>query len=215
MDYLKMMKIEVKNLKGEKVDTLELSQEIFGLALNEKLVHQVYVSQYSNRRRNLADTKGRGERSGSGRKPWKQKGTGRARTGSIRNPIWRKGGIIFGPTSERNFSKKINKKENQLAIKMVLSGKFRDQELIVVDENIFEKNKTKVAAEFVKKTISSGSILWSFKKEEKDGMMATRNIEKVTNIPVDSLNVLDMLNNKYLVLSRAGLALIEERYSQK
>lgn len=209
------MKIEVKNLKGEKTGEIELNQEVFGLEINEKLIHQVYVSQYANQREVLAHTKGRGERAGSGKKPWSQKGTGRARTGSVRNPIWRKGGIIFGPKKDRNFSKKINKKMRQLAIKMVLSGKVRDKELIIVENNKFENNKTREAADFIKKANLKGTILWAFDKAEKENSRASRNIEKVDNVSIDSLNIFNMLNRKYLIASQEGIKKLEEKYGKK
>jgi len=210
-----MIKVEVKNLKGEKAGEVELSQGVFGLAINEKLVHQVFTSQYANHRESLAHTKGRGERAGGGRKPWKQKGTGRARTGSIRNPIWKKGGVIFGPRKDRNFSKKINKKEKQLAIKMILSGKVKDKELIIVEDNKFKSNKTKEAVAFIQKVDLKGSVLWAFEKAEKESALVTRNIKKVENISVDNLNVFDMLNRKYLILSKEGVKNLEEKYGKK
>ena len=115
-----MTKIAVKNCQGEKVSELEISSEVFEVSINEKLLQQVFVAQASNQRVAIANTKTRGERAGSTKKPWRQKGTGRARTGSVRNPIWRKGGITFGPQKERNFNKKINQKMKIAATKMAL-----------------------------------------------------------------------------------------------
>ena len=113
-----MAKVSVYNLEGKKVEDIEVSETVFGLPKNDDLVHQVYVSQLANGRQVLAHTKTRGERSGSGIKPWRQKGTGRARVGSLRTPTWRGGGVAFGPRKDRNFTKKINKKMNALAIGM-------------------------------------------------------------------------------------------------
>ena len=128
-----MIKFPVHNLKGERVRELELSPSIFGLPKNDELLRQVYTVQAANRRRVIAHTKDRAERAGSGRKPWRQKGTGRARAGSVRSPIWRKGGITFGPTRNRNFKKDIPQKMKRKALLIVLSGKARDKELVVVE----------------------------------------------------------------------------------
>ena len=118
LDYEYKGKVFPVNLKGEKVEDIKLPEAVFNLPSNNSLLHQVYVSMMSNKRQVIAHTKDRAERAGSGRKPWKQKGTGRARTGSVRNPIWRKGGIVFGPSKERNFKKRINQKMKQKSIKI-------------------------------------------------------------------------------------------------
>ena len=197
-----MLKVEVKDLKGTKQEELELNQDVFGVEIKDELIHQVYVSQASNQRQVIAHTKTRGERMGSGKKPWKQKGTGRARVGTVRNPIWRKGGVVFGPRNDRNFKKKINKKMNQSAIKMVLSGKLKDQELIVLADNNFAEKKTKNAKELLNKLGVKGSVLWAFDKNELENQKVSRNLEKVDNIFVDQINVYDMLNAKYLILTQ-------------
>lgn len=210
-----MLKVEVKKLNGEKIEDLNLNQTVFGLEINEELIHQVYVAQASNRRQNLAHTKTRGERAGSGKKPWKQKGTGRARVGTASNPIWRKGGVAFGPSNERNFKKKINKKINRSAIKMVLSGKLRDKELVVLADNNFENKKTKLAQEFLNKIKAEGTVLWAFDREELESQVVSRNLEKVNNIFVDQINVYDMLNAKYLILTKKGVKNLEEKYCKE
>ena len=208
------MKIEVKNLNGEKQGELELSQDIFGVEIKDELVHQIYVSQASNRREVIAHTKTRGERQGSTKKPWKQKGTGRARVGTVRNPVWRKGGVVFGPRNDRNFKKKINKKMNQNAIKMVLTGKLKDKELIVLADNNFAQKKTKEAKELLGKLGIEGSVLWTFDKQELDNQKVSRNLDKVNNIFVDQINVYDMLNSKYLILTKDGIKSLEEKYAK-
>jgi large subunit ribosomal protein L4 len=208
-----MLKVEVKKLNGEKAEDLNLNKDVFGVEIKEELVHQVYVAQASNRRQNLAHTKTRGERIGSGKKPWKQKGTGRARVGTASNPIWRKGGVAFGPRNERNFKKKINKKVNQSAIKMVLSGKLQDKELIVLESSKFENKKTKLVQEFLNKMKIEGTVLWAFDREELENQVASRNLEKVNNIFVDQINVYDMLNAKYLIVTKQGIKNLEEKYS--
>src|SRR3989339_2196997 len=119
------MKIEVYNLAGKKIEDIEASDAVFGLPGNDELLHQVYVAISANQRQVLAHTKTRGERAGSGKKPWRQKGTGRARVGSVRTPVWKKGGVVFGPRKDRNFSQKINQKMKAQAIRMVLAEKLK------------------------------------------------------------------------------------------
>lgn len=203
------MKVEIKNIKGEKVSELELNPAVFDVKFNEALVHQVFVCQYSNKRKAIAHTKDRGERKGSGRKPWRQKGTGRARVGSVRSPLWRKGGIVFGPTNERNFSKKINKKMKKIATAMVISGKIRDKEVLILDKFDYKNNKTKEAQEIIKNNKIKGSILWSYSLEDKDKIKASRNLENSKNILVNNLNVFDMLNNHYLIIDKKGISIME------
>jgi large subunit ribosomal protein L4 len=209
-----MLKVEVKKLNGEKAEDLNLNQDVFGVKINEELVHQVYVAQASNQRKNIAHTKTRGERAGSGKKPWKQKGTGRARVGTASNPIWRKGGVAFGPSNERNVKKKINIKANKSAIKMVLSGKLRDSELVVLVDNNFENKKTKFAQTFLNKLNVNEKVLWVFDKKELENQKVSRNLEKVKNIFVDKLNVYDMLNTKYLFVTKEGIKNLEEKYTK-
>ncbi len=209
------MKYPVYNLKGDKIKDIELSESVFGLELNDALLHQVYVSQYANRRRVLAHTKDRAERSGSGRKPWRQKGTGRARVGSIRSPIWRKGGVVFGPTKDRNFKKKITKKMNQKALAVALSGKLAEKEMVVVDSLKIEEIKTKLMAKALQSLNLKGSVLVAFSKDEKIYQRASRNIPEIDNIDVENLNVFDVLNHKYLVLSEEGVKMIEKKYKKE
>jgi large subunit ribosomal protein L4 len=210
-----MAKITVQNLKGEQVEEINLSDDVFGIPANDKLVHQVFVSLSGNRRQVIAHAKDRGERSGSGKKPWKQKGTGRARSGSVRSPLWRGGGVTFGPTKDRNFKTKINKKMNQKAIKIVLSGKVADNSLIVLDELNLSEKKTKLAAGGLKKLGMKGSILIGFLGKEQEFRLYFRNIEGVESLPVDGLNVYDMLTRKNLILSKESAKYLEEKYSKE
>ena len=145
------METQIYNQKGEAVKKIKLPEEVFGLDWNDDLVHQVVVSMASNRRDAIAHTKNRGDVSGGGKKPWRQKGTGRARHGSIRSPIWRGGGITFGPLNERNWSKKINKKMKVKALFTVLSQKLKDSEILFVDNFNFEAPKTKMAKGILEK----------------------------------------------------------------
>ncbi len=210
-----MAKIKVYNLAGKAVSDLELSDAVFGLPANDVLVHQVFVSLMANCRQVLADTKTRGERAGSGIKPWKQKGTGRARIGSVRSPLWRKGGVTFGPTSDRNFKKKINKKMNIKAILTVLSGKVKDKELTVVEKIDLKENKTKEIAKALKNLDIKGRILLGFSEAEREFMLSSRNLPKVKNIFVGQLNVLDLMQNKNLIVSKESIEYLEKKYNQK
>ena len=210
-----MAKAKVFNVKGEKVKEIDLADAVFSLKRNDDLIHQVFVALSANERQVLAHTKTRGERAGSGIKPWKQKGTGRARVGSVRTPVWRKGGVVFGPRKDRNFKQKINKKSNDRAIAMTLSGKLKDEEIIIIDKLENKSGKTKEMAKMIKNLKLSGKILMAFENEEKKQIVSTRNIENVKNIFTDQLNVLDMLNNKYLLLSEESIKKLEEKYKRK
>jgi len=207
------MKTKVYNLEGKAVSDIELNESVFGLPANDDLVHQVFVSMMGNKRQVLAHTKNRGDRAGSGIKPWRQKGTGRARVGSVRSPLWRKGGIIFGPRNDRNFKKKINKKMNIKSILTVLSGKLRDGEIKIVEK--LDVNKTKEMAKAIKSLEIKGRILMSFADAEKKTILFSRNIEKVENILTSQLNVLDMLNNKNLILSKESVNYLEKKYGKE
>lgn len=207
-----MSKVSVYNLKGDKVEDIELSKDVFGLPENDALVHQAYVAISSNQREAIAHAKDRSERAGSGKKPWKQKGTGNARTGSVRNPIWRKGGVTFGPTKDRNFKKDINKKMKVKAVKTVLSGKARSKSLIVLDKLDLAEKKTKEFAKGLKNLKANGSSLIGFSDKEKDYYLFCRNIEKVDGVPTRNLNVFDMLNHKNLILTKDSVKYLEEKF---
>lgn len=209
-----MAKISVHNLDGKKVEDIELSDSVFDLPANDDLVHQIYVSLSANKRQVLAHTKNRGERAGSGIKPWRQKGTGRARVGSVRTPTWRGGGVAFGPTKDRNFKKKINKKMNARAIAIVLSGKLKDREIVVLDKLELASQKTKEMAAALKKFKLKGTVLLSFGGKEKELMRLSRNLPKVKNIATGQLNVLAMLDNKNLIMSKESIKYLEKKYEK-
>ncbi len=206
------MKIEVYNIEGKKIEDMEISDFIFGLSGNDELVHQVAVSLAANKRKSISHTKTRGERAGSGKKPWKQKGTGRARVGSVRTPVWKKGGIVFGPRSERNYRKKINRKMNTKAILSVLSGKARDKEIYVIDKMEISDKKTKEMAKVLKNLDLSGKTLIVFGDKERDLTLASRNLKNVQNMFLNQLNILDMLNNKNMLISKNSIKEIEKKY---
>jgi large subunit ribosomal protein L4 len=217
------MKTILYNQNAEMIGDVDLPDRIFGVAMNTDLVRQVLEAQSANSRQVLAHTKGRGEVHGGGRKPWKQKGTGRARHGSIRSPIWKGGGVTFGPTKERNFSKKINKKMKRNALFMALSSKVKDSELIVLENLKFESPKTKMAAGVFK--ILSGkmdgyketkkkrdSILLVMPNQDKMIFRATSNLSFIDTASARNLNVKDVLANKYLVLLKDSLPVIAETF---
>ena len=214
------MKEIVYNQKGEEVSKTDLPEDIFGLEINDDLVHQAAVAQMANSRKVIAHTKDRSEKRGGGRKPWRQNGTGRARHGSIRSPIWKGGGVTFGPTKERVFSKKVNKKVKRKALCMVLSSKVRDKELVLIDNLEISEIKTKKMSQFlvnlskkIKKDLNKGTLIISPKKDEKISR-ASRNIPKIKVIAANNLNILDILSYKYLLLSQPQdiIGLMRETY---
>lgn len=206
----------VYNIEGEKIGTIKLPEKIFGLEINNDLLYQTINIQLANRRKPLANTKGRGEVRGGGKKPWRQKGTGRARHGSIRSPIWVGGGITFGPKKERVFAKKINRKVKRKALFMALSSKVKDKELVVLDKLKLKEPKTKLMAELVdrifKKQLKKPSILIATSKKDESVIRANQNLSYAKTIPADSLNVLDLLSFKYLLLDKEAMKVIEETY---
>ena len=209
-----MLKVNVYNLEGKKVEDMELSSEVFELKNNDELLHQAYVAILSNQRQVLAHTKDRGERAGSGKKPWKQKGTGNARVGSVRTPVWRGGGIVFGPTKDRNFKKDINKKMMRKAILLALSAKAKSEEIIILDKMEFPEKKTKKFAEVIKNLKIKGAALIGFSEKEKDFQLCSRNLKKSDNIMTSNLNVFDIMNHKNLVLSKESVKYLEKKYSK-
>jgi large subunit ribosomal protein L4 len=211
-----MLSLPIYNLEGEKTGTIKLPDKIFGLKINNNLIYQVINVQLANRRKHLAKAKGRGEVRGGGRKPWRQKGTGRARHGSIRSPLWKGGGVTFGPNPEKIFNRKINKKAKRKAILMVLSSKVNDKELVIVEEFKIKEAKTKVMANLINKVLKEEkkpSILLAASQKDENLIKATRNISNTKIIPVNSLNVFDLLSFKYLFLDKEGIKIIEKIYA--
>lgn len=209
-----MAKIKVYNLAGKTSGEIELADAIFALPKNDELLHQAYVALFSNQRQVLAHAKTRAERAGSGIKPWKQKGTGRARVGSVRSPLWRKGGVIFGPTKNRNFKKKINQKMKSKALVLALSGKFFAKELTVVENFEITEKKTKKMAEVLKNLKLKGSSLLIFSSKEKDLRRFSQNLAKVSNALAGQLNVLNILNNKNIIFSKESVKELEARFKK-
>ena len=210
----------VYNQEGKEVEEMQLPAEVFGLKLNRDLVHQAVVAQMANSRQVIAHTKTRAEVRGGGKKPWRQKGTGRARHGSIRSPIWIGGGVTFGPTKERNFSKKINKKMRRKALLMVLSGKAKDNELVVLDDLKLSEPKTKLMDKViaslvrVKKDIKKGALIALGQKDD-NVIKAVKNIPKINTIGINSLNVVDVLSKKYLVMTKESVKATKDMFAKK
>ena len=207
-----MPKVDVYNMQGKKVSDVELSEAVFGIEPNENIVHSALVNYLANQRQGTQSTKTRAEVSGGGRKPWRQKGTGRARQGSIRAPQWIKGGIALGP-KPRSYSYRINKKEKQLAIRSLLSAKVLDNELTVVDKLEVEEAKTKVMAKALTDLKVEGKTLIVLPENNKNVLMSARNIEGVKTITLNNINVFDLLKYNNLVLPLETVKKIEEVYA--
>ncbi|NOY35332.1 MAG: 50S ribosomal protein L4 [bacterium] len=206
------MQTVIYNQKGEKVEDLALPEEIFGLPWNPDLMHQVVVSMQANERDTIAHAKGRGEVSGGGKKPWRQKGTGRARHGSIRSPIWVGGGVAHGPTKEKDYSKKINKKMKRKAFLTALSQKFRDNEILFLDKVVLAEPKTKEAMAILKSVSSikgfekmasrrKNKAILALAKKDAEAEKSFRNIPGMEISEARSLNPLSILTHKFIIIS--------------
>jgi len=207
------MKIPVYTKNGEIVNEIELPKEIFGLKINPNFLHQVIVSQMSNRRQGTAHTKTRAEVSGGGRKPWPQKGLGRARHGSIRSPIWKGGGVAHGPRKEKNYKKIIPKKMRRKALFMVLSSKAKDNQLILLDNLEIKEGKTKEIAKILENLkIKGKKVLFALPSLDKKIILAVKNIPKASTIQAKDLNALDVLNAKYLLMPLNSLDIIKKTF---
>ena len=207
-----MPKVDVYNMQGKKVSDVELSEAVFGIKPNETVVHSVLVNYLANQRQGTQSTKTRAEVRGGGRKPWRQKGTGRARQGSIRAPQWIKGGIALGP-KPRSYSYRINKKEKQLAIKSILSAKVLDNELTVVDKLELKETKTKIMAKALTDLKVEGKALIILADKNENVSRSSRNIEGVKTIELNTINVFDLLNCNKLVLPLDTVKKLEEVYA--
>ena len=207
-----MPKVDVYNMQGKKVSDVELSEAVFGITPNENVVHSVLVNYLANQRQGTQSTKTRAEVRGGGRKPWRQKGTGRARQGSIRAPQWIKGGIALGP-KPRSYSYKINKKEKQLAIKSLLSAKVLDNELTVVDKLQVKEIKTSAMVKTLASLKVEGKALIILAEKNENVQLSSRNIEGVKTIELNTINVFDLLNCNKLILPLDTVKKLEEVYA--
>lgn len=207
-----MPKVDVLDIKGKKVSDIELSDKVFGIEPNENIVHSVLVNYLANQRQGTQSTKTRAEVSGGGRKPWRQKGTGRARQGSIRAPQWIKGGIALGP-KPRSYKYTVNKKERRLAIRSVLSSKVLEKELTVVDKLEIKEIKTKTMVKALADLKVEGKTLIVLPENNKNVLMSSRNIEGVKTITANNINVFDLLKYKNLILPVDTVKKLEEVYA--
>ncbi len=207
-----MPNIDVYNIEGKKVSTIDLKEEIFGIKPNEAVVHSALVNFMANQRQGTGNTKTRAEVSGGGRKPWRQKGTGRARQGSIRSPQWYKGGIALGP-KPRDFRYTINKKERRLAIKSVLSSKVLENNLVVVDKLSFDEIKTKNMVNALTNLKVEGKTLIVLPEKNENVQKSARNIKGVKTSLVNTINVYDLLKYNKLVVTVDTVKNIEEVYA--
>ena len=207
-----MPKVSVYNVEGKKVSDVELKEEIFGIEPNEAIIHSVLVNYLANQRQGTQSTKTRAEVRGGGRKPWRQKGTGRARQGSIRAPQWIKGGIALGP-KPRSYKYTVNKKERQLAVKSMLSMKVLEQSLLVVDKLAFEEIKTKNMVSALNNLKVTGKTLVMLAEKNENVQKSARNLENVKTGSVNTINVYDLLKYKKLVLTVDTIKKLEEVYA--
>lgn len=206
------MEYPLYNQQAEEISKIDLPDSIFGLKINADLLHQVVTSLISNKRQVIAHTKGRSEVRGGGKKPWRQKGTGRARHGSIRSPIWKGGGVTFGPTKERNFKKKINKKMARKALLMAISSKVKSRQLLVLEDIKLNQAKTKEMALILKnfsklfeKSRNKPSILMIIPSVDNDVKRAAQNLPNLNTVEARNINPLLILSSKYLLLMKGAL----------
>ena len=207
-----MPKVDVYDLKGKKVSDIELADSIFGIEPNENIVHSVLVNYLANQRQGTQSTKTRSEVRGGGRKPWRQKGTGRARQGSIRAPQWIKGGIALGP-KPGSYYYTVNKKEKRLAIKSMLSSKVLENELVVVDSLEMKEIKTKEMVKVLNNLKVEGKTLMLLPEKNENVQKSARNIEGVKTTLVNTINVYDLLKYKNLVVTLDTVKKLEEVYA--
>ena len=207
-----MPKVDVYDMQGKKVSDVELNASVFGIEPNEAVVHSVLVNYLANQRQGTQSTKTRAEVRGGGRKPWRQKGTGRARQGSIRAPQWIKGGIALGP-KPRSYTYKVNKKERQLAIRSLLSSKVLENELTVVEKLEMKEAKTKEMVKTLSNLKVEGKTLIIVADKNENVYLSSRNIEGVKAITLNMINVYDLLNYNKLVLPLDTVKKLEEVYA--
>lgn len=207
-----MIKVPVYNNEGKSVGEMKLEPRIFDVAINPEVVQQAVRTQLANKRRPVAHAKGRAEVRGGGKKPWRQKGTGRARHGSIRSPLWKGGGVTFGPSKENNFSLKMNKKAKRKALLMCLTDKVQNKKFIVTEELKLSGIKTKEIALLLGKLPIEKKILIILSKVDQTVIKSARNIPKITTINADSLNVVALLKHEYIVIPKAGVEVISKTY---
>ena len=206
-----MANVSVYNMEGKEVGKIDLSDAIFGVEVNEHLVHMAVLQQLADKRQGTQKAKTRSEVSGGGRKPWRQKGTGHARQGSIRAPQWKGGGVVFAPVP-RDYSFKMNKKEKRAALKSALTDKAQNNNLIVVDELKFDEIKTKKFAEVMNNLKATRKALVVLADNDQNVVLSARNLAEANTTLTNTLNVYDIVNAKTLVLTKDAVTKIEEVY---
>ena len=206
-----MANVSVYNMEGKEVGTMELNDAVFGVEVNEHLVHMAVVSQLANKRQGTQKAKTRSEVSGGGRKPWRQKGTGHARQGSTRAPQWTGGGVVFAPTP-REYSFKMNKKEKRMALKSALTSRVQENKLIVLDELKFDAIKTK-SMKSVLDNLNVTKALVVLNDNDKNVVLSARNLANVATAQTSTINVYDILKYNTVVVTKAAVATIEEVYA--
>lgn len=206
-----MAKVTVYNIEGKEVGSLELNDAVFGVEINEHLVHMAVVQQLANKRQGTQSAKTRAEVRGGGRKPWRQKGTGHARQGSTRSPQWKGGGVVFAP-KPRDYSFKMNKKEKALAIKSALTSRVNTEKIIILDQISFDEIKTK-KMKVVLDNLKIEKALFVLDKKDENVILSARNLPKVRTTLTNSINVYDILKYDTVVLTKDAVAQIEEVYA--
>ena len=206
-----MAKVSVYNIEGKEVDTIELNDAVFGVEVNEHLVHMAVVNQLANNRQGTQKAKTRSEVSGGGRKPWRQKGTGHARQGSTRAPQWTGGGVVFAPTP-RDYSIRLNKKEKRAALKSALTSRVNDNKFVVVDELKFDEIKTKNFKN-VMDNLKVSKALVVLAENDQNTVLSARNLPEIKTSLVNTINVYDILKYNTVVATKAAVASIEEVYA--
>lgn len=205
-----MPKIALLNVKGEKIKDVKLNDNVFGIETNDQTVYDAVVLMGASQRQGTHKVKTRSEVSGGGRKPWRQKSTGNARQGSTRAPHWRHGGIVFGPTTERNYTKKQNKKERRLALKSALTYKANDKEIIVLDELKLKSNKTKDFIKLLENLKINKKALIVVKELTDELILASRNLSDIKVIESHEINTYDVIKYDYLVITEEAVKILEE-----
>ena len=206
-----MAKVSVYNMEGKEVETIDLSDAVFGVEVNEHLVHMAVVQYLANKRQGTQKAKTRAEVSGGGRKPWRQKGTGHARQGSIRAPQWKGGGVVFAPTP-RDYSFKMNKKEKRAALKSALTSRVQDNKLIVIDELKFDEIKTK-NFKAVMDNLKVAKAYVVLKDNDEKVVMSARNLPNVQTALTNTINVYDVMKGGTIILTKDAAKTIEEVYA--
>ncbi|MFR6055541.1 MAG: 50S ribosomal protein L4 [Eubacteriales bacterium] len=206
-----MPNVKLYNMSAAEVGTLELNEDLFGMDYNEALIHQAVVTRLANERQGTKSTLTRAEVRGGGAKPWRQKGTGRARQGSIRSPQWTKGGVVFAPKS-RDFSKKMNVTAKRIALFSALSQKIRDDEVVFIEDLKVAAPKTKEVVKMLDAFKLEKSVLIVTNGKDEDLVRAANNLEKVTTVPVELINTYDVVKNAKVVISKEAAQKLEEVY---